>query len=49
MPKALASEKMPEPTTFAVNANSESLWIDGVPVIRRPRGASVRNILAGST
>jgi hypothetical protein len=33
MPKVLRSEKMPEPTTIAVNANSESFWIDGVPVI----------------
>ena len=37
MPKVLGSEKMPEPTieptTIAVSANSESFWIDGVPVI----------------
>src|SRR5215475_7711472 len=43
MPKVLGSEKMPEPTieptTIAVSANSESFWIDGVPVILSPRRA----------
>ncbi len=37
MPNVLGSEKMPEPTidptTIAVNANRESFWTDGVPVM----------------
>jgi hypothetical protein len=37
MPKVRGSENIPEPTieptTIAVNANRESFWIDGVPVM----------------